>query len=969
MRRKWSGSFNKLITVVYQLLNSHKSLVLFLLIIFSISGLSKGTYTWVAHNQRALNIGQTTIEKKDIYLQKYERNLEGQETTTPIVGTTFYLYQIGKNENRQIGGTYETNSEGRIQIQLAAGEYYFEEVTPSLGYTFDTDSEGKQLKHYPFKVTATSESKQPIVVAYNPQKLGSIFLEKTVKNADGTPLTEEQTKQNFDFQVTFSDKGQYAYRIDGGEQQWLTSGETIKLAHGQKATFEGIPIGVQYIVTEKAMTGYQASATNSSGTVTEKGTLISFVNTYDASEGQLDISKEVVNADGAEVTGAQKKEAFEFTVTFSDPNTHYTYTTTTGKTGTLGSGDSLTLIHGEHALFSGLPIGLTYDVTEKNRIDYTGSSTHYSGRILSKETVKLPFINQYKLDKTQTGSLLFDKQVVADQIDSERSFTFILTFSDNGNYEYQKNETENHLYHSGDPIQLTDKDQLYFPTLPAGVDYTIEEQPIDGYCPQLSKVQGTILSNQVASYHFRNYQEETANLIVKKIGEGEGFDSQKEFTFTVWINEKQLPEVLKLKAGESSAPLKLKVGDSWRIVETNVADDAYDQTELLNGAGVVTTPNRTITVSQTNRYTGQQMIDLTGKKTWSIPEGQSVNLPDSITVHLKSGKTTVATEVVTGPEWTYHFHVPKVAGDGKDIHYTIEESPVRHFKSVYKEGTLDITNVYVSPVMSRALPIEKRITSLAEAPEKEETFEFRLSPTKQVASINGVGKSSFEPITYTQAGTYVYTITERNKGRLGYTYDSSVYIWTVVVEEKENQLVITSETLMKDGELRTPPVAIFDNQYDSTKLLDEKIKIEGKKTWNLRDQPKENRPKAITVLLKANDKVVYQREVSEADDWSYVFNVNARDEQGNKITYSIDELAIPGYQKAIKGYNLVNTYVGDSTIQDDDPSKGSENPPATKSRATMPNTGEKYFVTLAIIGMLIILVAAYIWFNRKRKNK
>ncbi|MGY3783389.1 Cna B-type domain-containing protein, partial [Gemella taiwanensis] len=52
---------------------------------------------------------------------------------------------------------------------------------------------------------------------------------------------------------------------------------------------------------------------------------------------------------------------------------------------------------------------------------------------------------------------------------------------------------------------------------------------------------------------------------------------------------------------------------------------------------------------------------------------------------------------------------------------------------------------------------------------------------------------------------------------------------------------------------------------------------------------------------------VTEKEVTK-DNWNYEFNDLPKYENGKEITYSIDEEAVPGYEKSVEGYNLKNTH-------------------------------------------------------------
>ncbi len=64
-------------------------------------------------------------------------------------------------------------------------------------------------------------------------------------------------------------------------------------------------------------------------------------------------------------------------------------------------------------------------------------------------------------------------------------------------------------------------------------------------------------------------------------------------------------------------------------------------------------------------------------------------------------------------------------------------------------------------------------------------------PAVSTATNTAAGIFAFGEITFTEAGTYTYKITERNDGRQGYTYDSTEYTVTVDVADNGGQLTAT----------------------------------------------------------------------------------------------------------------------------------------------------------------------------------
>ena len=226
----------------------YRAVSMMLAVVYVLCGFVTGTLGWQSLNQQAKNELREHEERlAEVILLKQEKLPDGTETEIPVPGAAFYLFT---QDGTQLGGRYVTGSDGKIPVSLKSGEYYFEESTPAPGFAFDTDGQDQPVTRYPFTVTG-EETEAVVVTAYNIRLQGALTIEKTVRNADDSPLTDEQKAQEFVFTVTFSDGGAYEYTVDGGEPQQLVSGGTFTLKHGQSAVFEQIPVGVTYTVTEQ----------------------------------------------------------------------------------------------------------------------------------------------------------------------------------------------------------------------------------------------------------------------------------------------------------------------------------------------------------------------------------------------------------------------------------------------------------------------------------------------------------------------------------------------------------------------------------------------------------------------------------------------------------------------------------------------------------------------------------------------
>ena len=275
------------------------------------------------------------------------------------------------------------------------------------------------IKDIPDGITYTIVQKEYANDGYttNPENLtrtGSIVKEQTVEanyvNAKYLPgkLTIGKTvagngadkNKAFDFTVTFEGPGAgkaYTYTTSDGATGTVQSGGKISLKHGETAVIDGIPKDTTYTVTEADYTAEGYTTTwpdrKTTGTITDGGDhQEGIVNTRMVYGGLL-IGESVVG------NGADKNKDFEFTVQFPDAaaGKAYAYTKSDGTTGTIKSGDKITLKHGETVAIEGIPSGDRYIVTQTDYSgeDYTADPANrkYTGEIVEKQIAEARYVN------------------------------------------------------------------------------------------------------------------------------------------------------------------------------------------------------------------------------------------------------------------------------------------------------------------------------------------------------------------------------------------------------------------------------------------------------------------------------------------------------------------------------------------------------------------------------------------------
>ena len=140
-----------------------------------------------------------------------------------------------------------------------------------------------------------------------------------------------------------------------------------------------------------------------------------------------------------------------------------------------------------------------------------------------------------------------------------------------------------------------------------------------------------------------------------------------------------------------------------------------------------------------------------------------------------------------------------------------------------------ITNIYKATATSIQFEVTKTLNGMNEGVDPVD-FDFTLSGADgeiETITINGAGKKKFSEISYDQAGTYEYTVVEKNGGAGGYSYDGATYTITVVVSDEGGALKATP-TIKKDGESASS--ITFENNYSAKGIivLQTKKELEGR---------------------------------------------------------------------------------------------------------------------------------------------
>lgn len=812
---------------------------------------------------------------------------------------------------------------------IPEGTEYTLAETPAEGYI--TTSEGSFG-------TITAEGAAAVftnTVYQDPSKVGTLIVKKTVQP---TP-SDTETPHHFSFVV----------RYPAGEGDTVHA-DTFTLAHDERYIIDNIPAGTVLTVAEiqddpntppeEYPAGYYPHTKEEVVTIPAGDTVtVEFVNAYnpdDAQPGSLEISKTVLPPAATDQNPNPVPDAsatFVFDLQFSkypDPivsedgtatPVYYAYTVTDAAGNTMGTYEfkqdvstTITLKHGETALFNSIPHGVEYTVAEQTAPGFIAKVNRISGTIVGGRTSTARFENMPEggivpppaephdiyLTKVIKGEFS-DEDLTEEQKQQKFNFTLALQpFEEGDIYPYSITDGTEAAPVGGSlaldaegraSFALAPGQTIQIIGIPMGTKYSIVETDYQAnhYLPASTNCDGTMGTEDVHASVTNTY-----------VGE-------------ILINIHGIK--------------------TWDDIPEGVTKPESIQLNLMNGDTTV----QTITVFPKD---GDWEFDFT-----NVPKYDSEG-------------NLIAYTIRETP-------IPGFAAVQKDTTYDEQGEP-----------TYRLENVYVPPVTNQddPLSVEKIIAVTeegAEAPDK--AFEFVLSRQTQDApmpggsmedhvsvTINGQGEASFDPITFAAPGEYQYTIAEVPGSSAGWTYDGTVYtaVYKVTYDGDELEVDIT----LRNDEGKKKDEAVFTNQFDPAEA-EKYTSISGEKKWEHKANPKDKQPGSVTINLLANEVIVDSVTITAEDGWKYSFdNLPVNDESGASIKYTITEARIgdyvPKYTKTDHGYDILNTY--SPTVAVDPPIArkyiDGTNPPSrtftfimeAKANAPMPegSTGTRKAMTL-----------------------
>ena len=404
------------------------------------------------------------------------------------------------------------------------------------------------------------------------------------------------------------------------------------------------------------------------------------------------------------------------------------------------------------------------------------------------------------------------------------------------------------------------------------------------------------------------------NVTAKKVVEGrtDKLPKADEFTFNLFTAENLKDPVATAKSKADGTitfeNLQVKGAGTYHYIikedtSTAVAGVAFDTEakEVTVAAtfqsGVLTATVTSAEPTFTNTYKATPAKEtITAKK---VLNGKDLEA-DKYEFELKEGDKVVATaknaadgtvtfkeiEFKTAGKYTYT--ITEKAGSEKGVTYDTAKHEVKVKVTDNGAGQLVSTVTGNNPTFTntyKAAPAKIAIEAKKVLNGKEleiDEFEFELKEgDKVVATAKNAagGLIRFSEISYSTAGVYNYTITEKVGNKLGVTYDKTEH--PVTVEVKDNgsgQLVatVTSETPVFVNDYKAEPAQAT---IKAKKVLKGKALEADAYTFEL----KEGSDLVATAKNTASGEVVFNVTFSAAGDYVYTITEKAGDDK--TITY------------------------------------------------------------------------------------
>lgn len=755
------------------------------------------------------------------------------------VATNYKYIKNGKEFTINNGGTIKLkDSESVIFNDILKDTTY--KVTQA-DYTSDEYTTKPETREY----TGVIPEKAIVKAEYinNRTIYSNLLISNQVTGRDGDTL------KDFEYKVEFTgeglDKGFNYVKTDGTTNTpgTIKSGDMVTLKHGESIIISDIPVGMDYTVTQRDYT-FEDYTTNPNSRVFE-GTIkenilekAPYINNRFI-KGDLLIGNTVTGKDG------DKNKAFEYTINFEgfEADKTYSYTKEDGSTGEIKSGDKISLKDSEIITIKDLPVGLKYDVTQKdyNNVGYTTDPTEriYTGNIEKDKLSEARYVNERVL----RGGLLIGNTVTGKDGEKDKNFEYTVNFEGyeaDKTYSYTREDGTFGIITSGGTVLLRDGQTITIEGLPTDIVYTVtqSEYTNDGYTtnPENRVYTGKIIKAKVSEARYINDRVLKGDLLVGNIVTGKDGDKNKAFEYTITFEGYGADKIYSYTKKDGTKAI-IKSGDKVKLKDSETITIKDLPTELkykvlqkdYTDVGYTTNPKERVyegTIENNKtleaRYINDRVLrnDLTignkvtgrdgdksknfeytvnfkgyeADKTYSYKksDGSTGTIKSGDKVNLKDGETITIIDLPTDTEYTVNqtdYLNEGYTTNPEDRIYTgkiVESNPseVTYTNDKVLRGGLLIGNKVTGKDGDQNKDFEYTITFEGYEADKTYSYTKNDGSTGTIKSGDKINLKDSESIVIKDLPSDIkYLVTQKDYNDVGYTTSPKERVYTGNIEE------------------------------------------------------------------------------------------------------------------------------------------------------------------------------------------
>ena len=634
------------------------------------------------------------------------RTLGELKVTKEVVSTTTTDYTKDFTFTAEIDvvdGTYGdvTFSNGKATFTLKDGESVTISGLPVGLECKVTEAEAEGFATTPkAEQTATVSEDGEEITFTNTKSEGSLIVSKVVESDVAADKTAK-----YAIKITLDDT-----TINGtyGDATFTNGVATVELADSESATISGLPEGVGYTVSEETPENFEdPEIEGATGKIVKDMTAAATV-TNTRKTGGLKVEKKVESD-----LAADKTVKFSFTVKLGEEIT-----------GTFGDVDfskgeaTFTLADGESVSITGLPIGVSYEVTEEENANFlTVSDPNPAKGDIAEESKTVTFTNTRK-----TGDLTV-KKVVESKLaaDSTAEFKFTVTLSEKLTGKYGNMEFTDGVA----TFTLKDGQSMSAEGLPTNITYEVEEEAVELMATTSEGEKGEI-TEETAEATFTNTRD-TYDLKVKKVVDSPAeSDSTKAYSVKITLSDTNISGTFgditftngvaefTLKGGETKTAEGLPATVEYTVEETSPGEEYTVTYEGESGtleadAEVTITNTRKLgKVTVTKKVESTTATDHEKEFEFTITLGDTtvngtfdgVEFKDGVaTITLKDGESITITGLPLGVTYTVEETADEAfvtTTNGKEDGSITEDGEEAIFTNTRNEGGLVVAKTVVS---------------------------------------------------------------------------------------------------------------------------------------------------------------------------------------------------------------------------------------------------------------------------------